>query len=68
MAPFVAALLSAFIAVTSARAVPAVSTRHNLVDTSHEVKRQSGAVQRNFSQFEGWDTFKAYGSNLGKLI
>lgn len=68
MAPFIAALFSALVAAICVRAVPTVSTRNNIVDTSHEVKRQSGAVQSNFSQFEGWDTFKAYGSNLGKPL
>lgn len=66
MAPLAAALLSALAAATWVQAVPAVSNRDNIIDELHEVERQyDGGSHRNFLEFEGWETFKAYGSNLG---
>ncbi|KAJ9090788.1 hypothetical protein QFC21_007168 [Naganishia friedmannii] len=66
MAVFTVAFLTALAASASVKALPTLDVRHN--DQKDHKDWNKGKDTKNYTEFEGWNTFKGYGSNLGTWL
>jgi hypothetical protein len=69
MAIFTVAFLAALAASASVKAMPTTLDVRNNDNKEHkdwDKDWNEHKYPKNYTEFEGWNTFKGYGSNLGK--